>query len=44
MNIRGGPGTNYDVVGFATAGEELIVTGKNADETWWRIELEGQDV
>lgn len=44
MNIRGGPGTNYDVVGYATAGEELIVTGKNADETWWRIELEGQEV
>ena len=43
MNIRGGPGTNYDVVGYATAGEELIVTGKNADETWWRIELEGQN-
>ena len=44
MNIRGGPGTNYDVVGYATAGEELIVTGKNADGTWWRIEFEGQDV
>ena len=44
MNIRGGLGTNYDVVGYATAGEELIVTGKNADGTWWRIEFEGQDV
>ena len=44
MNIRSGPGTNYDVVGYATAGEELIVTGKNADGTWWRIEFEGQDV
>ena len=43
MNIRGGPGTNYDVVGYATEGEELIVTGKNADGNWWRIDFEGQD-
>ena len=43
MNIRSGPGTNYDVVGNATAVEELIVTGRNADGTWWRIEFEGQN-
>ena len=43
MNIRSGPSTNYDVVGYASEGEELIVTGKNAAGNWWRIEFEGQD-
>ena len=42
MNIRRGPSTNYDVVGYATEGEELTVTGRNADGTWWRIEFEGK--
>lgn len=43
MNIRSGPGTNYDVVGYATDGEKLIVTGKNSAGNWWRIEFKGQD-
>lgn len=41
MNIRSGSGTNYDVVGYATEGEELAGTGRNTDGTWWRIEYEG---
>jgi hypothetical protein len=42
INVRGGPGTNYNIVGAANAGERYPVTGKNNDGTWWQINFNGQ--
>ena len=44
MNIRSGPSTSFSVVDFAGIGEKFLVTGKNADGSWWRIVNEGQNV
>ena len=42
MNVRGGPGTNYNIVGGANPGERYPVTGKSNDGTWWQIDYNGQ--
>jgi glucose/arabinose dehydrogenase len=42
MNVRSGPGTNFSVIGSAPAGEAYTVTGKNAAESWWRIDFNGR--
>ena len=42
MNVRGGPGTNYNVIGSANAGQRFTVTGKNAAGDWWQINFNGQ--
>ncbi|MEX1019864.1 MAG: SH3 domain-containing protein [Litorilinea sp.] len=42
MNVRGGPGTNYNVIGAANAGQSFPVTGRNADNSWWQINYNGQ--
>ena len=42
MNVRSGPGTDYDVVGNATADEEFPITGRNSEGDWWRIDFQGQ--
>lgn len=42
MNVRGGPGTNYNIVGGANQGERYAVTGKSNDGTWWQIDYNGQ--
>lgn len=39
MNVRGGPGTNYPVVGALNAGEAARITGKNPAGDWWQISL-----
>ena len=36
-NLRGGPGTNYPVVGGAARGEVLAVAGRNAAGDWLRL-------
>ena len=36
-NLRGGPGTNYPIVGAATAGQGLVVVGRNAAGDWLRL-------
>ncbi len=43
MNIRGGPGTNYAVIGSAASGQRFDISGKNASGDWWRIDYGGQD-
>lgn len=43
MNVRSGPGEEYNRIGGATAGEEFAITGRNADGDWWQIDFEGQD-
>lgn len=42
MNVRGGPGTNYNVVGAATQGQRYRVTGRNNDSSWWEIDFNGR--
>jgi SH3-like domain-containing protein len=42
VNLRGGPGTGYGVVGRATEGEKLAVTGKNGDGSWLQITVKGK--
>jgi uncharacterized protein YraI len=42
VNIRQGPGTNYNLVGSAQAGTKFRVTGKNQAGDWWQIDYNGQ--
>lgn len=42
LNVRGGPGTNYGIVGQARNGERYDVTGRNAAGTWYQINFNGQ--
>ena len=37
MNIRGGPGTNYPVVGAGAPGDTANILGKNDDGSWFQI-------
>jgi len=38
INIRKGPGVQYDIVGGVYTGQTVQVTGvTNADATWWRV-------
>ena len=41
INVRGGPGTNYAIIGAATAGQSFPVTGKNQAGDWWQINFNG---
>ena len=42
MNVRGGPGTNYNIIGAASPGEEYLITGKNPGlGDWWQIDYKG---
>jgi len=36
-NIRSGPAANTTSLGSVPGGTELVVTGRNADLTWWRV-------
>ena len=43
MNVRGGPGTNYNIIGAASTGERYSVTGRNDAGDWWQIDFQGQN-
>ena len=38
VNLRGGPGTNFPVVGTATQGEQFAVVGKNEAGNWFEFQ------
>lgn len=40
LNIRSGPGIEYDVVGFMRGGDSALVVGTTA-VNWWKIECPG---
>lgn len=40
-NVRGGPGTNYNIVGSIPLGGTAPVAGKSQDGTWWYIQFPG---
>ena len=43
MNVRGGPGTNYNVIGTASPGQQFRITGKNPGlGDWWQIDYSGR--
>jgi PKD repeat protein/uncharacterized protein YraI len=41
LNIRGGPGIDYAVLGLLRAGQSAEVTGVSADRGWWQIRFTG---
>ena len=43
MNVRGGPSTNFAVVGGVDAGTALVITGVSPEGDWYRVELDGVD-
>lgn len=42
INVRGGPGTTYNILGGAQPGQRFPVTGKNQAGDWWQINFNGQ--
>jgi hypothetical protein len=42
VNVRGGPGTTYPVIGGLTPKQTVLVTGKNEAGDWWAVDLDGQ--
>lgn len=36
VNLRSGPGTNYDKVGALQNGQSLEIVGRNNDSSWWQ--------
>jgi len=37
LNLRGGPGTNYAIVGQVRTGDQVTVVGRNEPGDWWRV-------
>lgn len=37
INLRKGPGESFDVVERIAAGQQVLVTGINPDNAWWRV-------
>ena len=42
VNVRRGPGTNYQVIGSLSGGQSAEVTGKNPAGNWWQFDYSGQ--
>jgi uncharacterized protein YraI len=42
VNLRSGPGTNFEIVGSLTAGITLPVLGRSIDGVWYVVNLNGQ--
>lgn len=41
LNVRGGPGTGYPILGLLKAGQTAEITGRSADGGWWQIKFSG---
>jgi uncharacterized protein YgiM (DUF1202 family) len=39
VNIRSGPGLNFDVIGTLNANTAMSIIGRNADASWWQINI-----
>ncbi len=37
VNIRSGPSTDYDIIGWVANGQTAKVTGISNDNSWWRV-------
>ena len=42
VNVRGGPSTNYPIIGGANPGQQFPITGKNPVGDWWEIDYRGR--
>ncbi|MCB0166483.1 MAG: PKD domain-containing protein [Anaerolineae bacterium] len=40
LNVREGPGVEYDILGVLLYGQTAEITGRTADGTWWQIRYE----
>ena len=41
LNLRAGPGVEFDLLGYAVEGNRLPIVGRNAATTWWQVEAAG---
>lgn len=37
VNLRNGPGADYNIVASLPAGQTLEIIGRNADSSWWQV-------
>jgi ABC-type branched-subunit amino acid transport system substrate-binding protein len=42
VNVRGGPGINYPILGRVLRDQQLAIFGRNGDATWFVINFNGQ--
>jgi len=42
LNVRGGPGTAFAVLGRLSNGQSFPITGKNNDGSWWQFDYNGR--
>jgi uncharacterized protein YraI len=40
LNVRTGPGMEYDLVGLLPASAQSAILGKSADQQWWQIKFQ----
>ena len=40
VNLRAGPGVDYQIVGQLETNVTMPIVGRNSDSSWWQIELE----
>ena len=43
VNVRAGPGVNYEVIGVVSEGQSFIITGKNEQGDWLRFQYQGKE-
>lgn len=41
VNLRGGPGTSFAIVGGLQPGAAFTITGRNADSSWYQVDTGG---
>ncbi len=41
LNVRSGPGVNYDILGVLLLGQQAEIIGRSPDSTWWQIKFAG---
>ncbi len=39
VNLRAGPSINFEIVGTLNANVTMPIVGRNADASWWQIEI-----
>ena len=43
INVRGGPGTNYPIIGASQPGTTFTIKGKDPTGAWWQVDYNGRD-
>lgn len=44
VNVRNGPGTQYDIIGQLNSGNEVQITGRSDDDSdWLRVDFQGSE-